>query len=93
MSKQRHKELTETEMDILNVLYFTETYQNILEEVDAEPRIIKDCLRQLIDANLVTPMAANEKGEYERSAFYDADDMTAYQYVATRDGLLAHSGR
>ena len=31
--------------------------------------------------------------EYVRSFIYDSDNMYAYQYLATKDGLMAHNSK
>jgi hypothetical protein len=32
-----------------------------------------------------------EKREYVRSFIYDSDNMNAYSYMATKEGLMAHN--
>lgn len=86
--------LTDLEFDILNALYFVEPFEKVLEETGQPESQVKDGLRFLIDNKLVTPMKwDDEKGAYIRSIIYDADDMRAYRYLATRDGLVAHNSR
>jgi hypothetical protein len=87
-------ELSEIDFDILNVLYFVEPFSKILEEVDAPPKIVADCLKQLIAKKMVVAMRFDEqKQDYVKSFIFDSDDMHAYSYLATKDGLLAHNGR
>ena len=33
------------------------------------------------------------KQEFIKTFFYDSDNMRAYSYLATKDGLLAHNSR
>jgi hypothetical protein len=88
------KEFTNMEYDILNALYFVEPFEKILEEVDAGANVVADSLRQLIDLRYVSAMAwDNQRKEYVSSFIYDADNMGAYHYLATKEGLLAHHGR
>lgn len=88
------RELTDVEYDIINALYFVEPYDKILEDVGGAETIVRDALRFLIDKKLVTPMTWDEaRQDYIRSFIYDADDMMAYRYLATREGLNAHHGR
>jgi hypothetical protein len=86
--------LTDIEFDILNALYFVEPFEHILEETDAPPAVVADVLKQLIHRKYVVPMKWDEeKTEFIRSFIYDSDDMTAYHYLATKEGLLAHNSR
>lgn len=88
------RELTELEYDILNVLYFVEPFEKILEEVSEAPNVVADSLKFLIDQKLVVPMRWDEESQnYLRSFIYDTDDMHAYRYLATKEGLIAHNSR
>jgi hypothetical protein len=86
------KELSELEYEILGSLYFVESFGHILEECKEQPPIVADVLKQLISKKLVVAMKwDDEKTEYVRSFIYDTDDMHAYHYLATKDGLFAHN--
>ncbi len=89
------RQLTDVEYDILNVLYFVEPFDKILEEVTNIPEnIVRDGLRFLIGHKMVAPMKWDaKKKDYVRSNIYDADDMRAYRYLITREGLVAHNTR
>ena len=85
---------TQVEYDILNSVYFVEPFEKILEEVDAPQNIVTDGLRFLIEHKFVVAMRWSErKNEYERTFFYDADNMHAFHYLATKEGLVAHNTR
>lgn len=86
--------LSDIEYDILNAIYFVEPFQNILDECNAPEKIVADVLKQLIAKKLVSPMQFDEeKQEYVRTYFYDSDDMRAYHYLATKEGLMIHNSR
>jgi hypothetical protein len=86
--------LTDVEYDILNALYFVEPFEKILEEVDAPENIVADGLKILIDQKMVAPMKWDEKTkEFIRSFIYDSDNMRAYHYLATKEGLIAHNSK
>ncbi|RYD71791.1 MAG: hypothetical protein EOP53_23055 [Sphingobacteriales bacterium] len=88
------REFTDLEYDVLNVLYFVEPFEKILEEVDAPANIIADVLKFLIDQKMVVAMKLDEETDiYVRSFIYDTDNMHAYRYLATKEGLLAHNSR
>lgn len=79
--------------DILNCLYFVEPFEKIIEECKADRNIVGAELKELIARRLVTPMRFDEESaEFVRSYIYDSDNMSAYHYLATKDGLMAHRG-
>jgi hypothetical protein len=86
--------LSELEYDILNAIYFVEPFSTLIEECNAPEKIIADVLKQLIAKKYVTPMAFDhDKQEFIKTYFYDSDNMNAYSYLATKEGLLAHNSR
>jgi hypothetical protein len=85
---------TDIEYDILNALYFVEPFEKIVEEVNGSANIIADSLKQLIDLRYVVAMRWDEdQNDFVRSFIYDADNMHAYHYLATKEGLMAHNSR
>ena len=87
-------ELTDLQFSILDVLYFVEPFDKILEEVREPENLVAAELRQLISARWVQPMQFDPRfQDYVRSSLHDTDDLRAYHYLATREGLLMHSGR
>ncbi|MCX6351652.1 MAG: hypothetical protein NTX03_07310 [Bacteroidetes bacterium] len=87
-------ELDDVAMDILSAVYFVEPFDKILEDVNHPAKVVADSLKFLIMHRYITAMKLNEGEDvYVRSFIYDADDMRAYNYVATRKGLLAHNSR
>lgn len=87
-------QLSDIEYDILNAIYFVEPFQNILDECKTPEKIVADVLKHLIAKKYVTPMQFDEqKQDYIRTYFYDSDDMHAYHYLATKEGLMIHNSR
>jgi hypothetical protein len=87
-------QLSDIEYDILNAIYFVEPFSTLIAECDTPEKIIADVLKQLIDKKYVTPMQFDEeKQEYVRTYFHDSDNMNAYFYLATKEGLMAHNSR
>ena len=83
-------QLTDIEYDILNAIYFVEPFENILAECNAAPNVLK----QLIAKKYVVAMRFDEEQqEYLRSFIYDTDNMHAYAYLATKEGLLVHNSK
>ncbi len=88
------QELSDLEWDILNSVYFVEPFENILEEVRLPAPIVADGIKTLIHKKMIVAMRWDEeKMEYVRSFIYDSDNMKAYSYLATKEGLLAHNSR
>jgi hypothetical protein len=86
--------LNDIEYDVLNAIYFVEPFENILAECNAPEHIVGDVLKQLIARKYVTAMQFDtERQEYIKTFFYDSDNMRAYHYLATKEGLLAHNSR
>lgn len=87
-------QINEAQFAILDSLYFVEPFDRIIEESGLSESVVKDELRNLIASRLVQVMAFDEKSkDFIRSTMYDADNMRDYHYLATREGLLKHSGR
>lgn len=87
-------QINDAQFAILDSLYFVEPFDRIIEESGLSESVVKDELRNLIAARLVQVMAFDEKSkDYIRSTMYDADNMRDYHYLATKEGLLKHSGR
>jgi hypothetical protein len=87
-------ELDDIAFDILNCVYFVEPFEKIVEEVNYPPNIVGDVLKTLIQKKLIAAMLWDENlQEYKRSFMYDSDNMHAYSYMATKEGLLAHNSK
>ncbi|MCU0421892.1 MAG: hypothetical protein MUC81_03695 [Bacteroidia bacterium] len=85
--------LTDVEFQILDAIYFVEPFKHIVAECDFPEPIVADVLKQLIHKKYVVAMQFDEqKQEFVRSFIYDSDNMHAYHYLATKEGLLAHNG-
>lgn len=87
-------ELDDIAFDILNCIYFVEPFSKIIDEVNYPANIVADVLKSLIQKRLVAAMLWDENlQEYKRSFIYDSDNMNAYSYLATKEGLLAHNSK
>ena len=85
--------LNELQFDIIDCLYFVESYENILEDVSKPEPIVRDELRTLIDRGYVNVLIFDEEnGDYKKTAIFDSDNMKDYHYLASKDGLLKHNG-
>jgi hypothetical protein len=87
-------ELNDAQFDILDQLYFVEPFNRIVEDTGLSPAVVKDELRNLIAMRYVQVMRFDAGvQDFVRSTMYDADNMNDYAYLATKEGLLKHSGR
>jgi len=89
-----NEKLSDIEYDVLNAIYFVESFNTILEECKYPQNVVADVLKQLIAKKFVTSMQFDEeKQEFKKTFYYDSDNMHAYHYLATKEGLLAHNSR
>lgn len=85
--------LTDLQFQILDSIYFVESFTHILEEAGEPVPVVIDELRTMIDRGWVQVMEFDpRKGDYTRTAFFDTDQMDRYHYLATKEGLLRHNG-
>lgn len=85
--------LNKEEQEVLNAVYFTETYAHIKEETNLPAGILNDCIRNLLALKYISAMIWNEEqSDYKRSFIYDSDRLESYSFVITRLGLQAHTG-
>lgn len=76
------------EKKVLTSLIFTESFETIIEETKESRYLVAEVLKWLIKKRYVSPMQLNDtKGEYEPTYMYDTDNMRAYHYRMTADGL------
>ena len=87
-------ELNDAQFQILDSIYFVESFKNILEESGETVPVVVNELRTLIDRGWVQVMIFDEKkGDFVRTAIYDTDHMQEYHFLATKSGLMKHNGR
>jgi len=87
-------ELSETQVRILESLYFVETFSTIVDESRLPAAIVGAELKVLISKRWVQVMAFDEKSQdYLPVPFYDGDHMKNASFLATKQGLmLLHGG-
>ena len=87
-------ELNDAQFQILDSVYFVESFQNIVEESGEKVPVVVDELRTMIDRGWIQVMMFDEdKGDYIRTSIYDTDHLEEYFFLATKAGLLKHNGR
>ncbi|MCS7085835.1 MAG: helix-turn-helix domain-containing protein [Bacteroidia bacterium] len=84
--------MTETQFQILDVLYFAESFDSIVEETGLPRSLVKEELKELISKGWVCALKYDEGArDWTPSAFYDLEQ--DFKYMATREGLMRHAGR
>jgi hypothetical protein len=84
--------MTDEEFDVLDELYFVQSFDFLKEETDMQAEKLISILKSLIQKGWVKCFS-------DRPALYPIDekflgeDWLAYFYLATKEGLLAHNGR
>ena len=82
--------MTNIEFDILDELYFLQSYEYLIRTLRLNDTILKESLQELIEKGWVkcfsSPM---EEKIFESSEF--EKDYWNYHYLATKAGLLAHN--
>ena len=82
--------MTDQEFDILDELYFVQTFDALLQSTNLKEGDLKQGLYQLIDKgwvkclNSLTEEVPNKKPDFN-------DRYKNYFYLATKAGLLAHN--
>ncbi|MEZ4773413.1 MAG: hypothetical protein R3D00_09530 [Bacteroidia bacterium] len=86
-------ELNDVQFQILDSVYFVESFQNILEESGEQVPVVVDELRTMIDRGWLQVMEFDEaKGDFTRTSIFDTDHLENYHFLATKAGLLKHNG-
>lgn len=87
-------DLTPLQYAILDKIYFVEPFNNIVEEVKETPAIVADELKTMMVKRWVQVLRYDEtKKDYVKTEIYDADKMSEYSFLITKEGLLKHHGR
>ena len=86
-------EMNEVQFQILDAVYFVESFDNIFEEVGEPKPVLIDELRNLIDKGWLQVMEySSAQSDYVRTAIFDTDNLDQYYFLATKEGLLKHNG-
>lgn len=85
--------MNDLQFQILDSLYFVESFANVVEEAGEPVPIVVDELRTLIDRGWIQVMEFDqEQNDFVRTAIYDSDHLENYHFLATKDGLMKHNG-
>ena len=82
--------MTTIEFDVLDELYFIQSYEYLLRTLKLNDNTLKDVLYELLKKNwLKCYSSPTEELNFETSDF--ERDYWNYHYLATKAGLLAHN--
>lgn len=82
--------MTNIEFDILDELYFIQSYDFLVRTLKLNDKLLKKSLRDLIARGWVTCYSSpSEELAFESDEF--EKDYCNYHYLATKAGLMAHN--
>ena len=84
--------MTDQEFELIDALYFTVSFKQLKKEVSFETEELKDQLKTLILKGWVKCLEPNSEEEIVDFTILDKNFLT-YNYLATKEGLLAHNSR
>ncbi len=87
--KQKAEYVAQRELQrrIVMALLFEEPFVTLVEEVREKETVLWAELRNLLAKNWVVAREKDAAGKFKNTAFHDADNHSAYHYVATQKGL------
>lgn len=82
--------MTTIEFDVLDELYFLQSYEDLIKTLKLPDKAIKEALLELIKKGwLKCYISPTEELPFESAEF--ERDYRNYHYLATKAGLLAHN--
>ncbi len=89
-----NENINEVQFQILDSVYFVESFEHIREEAGVPVPVLVDELRVLIDKGWVQVMVFDrKKDDFVRTGIFDTDHLEDYHFLVTRNGLMRHNGR
>lgn len=83
--------MNDLEFDVLDELYFVQTFNYLIKTLNLEEQILKDTLAQLIQKGWVKCFAPNLEEVLTNNEVDFDNQFKTYHYLATKQGLLAHN--
>ena len=84
--------MSEEEFDVLDELYFVQSFSYLLEELEMEAKALKQVLTSLYEKGWVKCFLNMHEEALPEEVKLDAHYQD-YFYLATKAGLMAHNGR
>ncbi len=87
--------MTDLEFDILDELYFVETFENLHKKLNLDKTLLKDSLKELLNIGWIKCFSENREEIFtDLINFADFEQkFDKYSYLATKAGLTAHNTR
>ena len=82
--------MTELEYDILDELYFIQSFDNLLSSLDLDPETLKRMLKTMFIKGWIRCYITPYEEIYQRDLDLDTE-YGKYLYTASKAGLLAHN--
>ena len=83
-------EMTDQEFDVLDELYFVQSYEFLVSEVDLEFEEIKEALQSLLEKKYIKCLSSMDEEVFEQELDFE-NNYASYFYLATKAGLLVHN--
>lgn len=84
--------MTDLEFDILDEIYFVESFASIQSKLNIDAQSLKASLKNMIEKGWVKCFA-NQYTEVVFDTHSFEEKYQIYHYLATKEGLLAHNSR
>ncbi len=87
--------MADIEFDILDELYFVETFETLQKNLNFEKNTLKNYLKQLLAKGWIKYFSENQEEIFANMTDFKAFDenFDKYSYLATKAGLTAHNTR
>lgn len=83
-------EMNDLEFDVLDELYFIQSFQYLKNVLNIEDQILKGTLLDLLEKGWIKCFKNNQDEVFNPQAFFEHEYQN-YYYLATKPGLLAHN--
>ncbi|WP_158860142.1 hypothetical protein [Lunatibacter salilacus] len=81
--------MSDDEFDLLDELYFLQSFAYLKEVMDWEEERLLNTLQQLYDKEWIKPYTAPDEEIFEKTNLHISGQL--YFYLATKKGLLSHN--
>jgi DNA-binding MarR family transcriptional regulator len=85
-------EMTDTEFDVLDELYFVQSYGALHGHLQISEEALRETLVQLVRKGWVKVLRSHDE-EVESQEAHRVEGYANYYFLATKAGLLAHNSR
>lgn len=84
--------MTNLEFEVLDQLYFVESFKKVQDELSLDEDTLKNVLKEMIEKGWVKCFS-DRYTEITMDTKQFEEKYNLYQYLATKEGLLAHNSR